>query len=253
VKEKPRLKEVQVAEKELEDLLIKDLSIIDPDLEYLGRQTETDTGPLDILAYYKQIKSLVVIELKVKEDDSQLFQALRYYDWIRSRVELIRRIYKKDIDLNAEDWLILVAPSFSDSLKKVARYINMPVNLFEFTVLELPDGNKHVICKDIDYGEPYETKEIPTIEAHLIYITDSNARAICSDAIESLKNKGIEVLPITHRLNLLFNSKLIGKIRVRRNFFGVRTRFKNQWSDYTNIYTRKDWDNFLKYNIEPYL
>lgn len=253
MKEKPRVKEVQVSEKELEALLIKDLSVIDPNLEFLSRQIETDSGFLDVLAFDKEEKSIVVVELKVKEDDGQLFQAVRYYDWVRSRIELIRRLYKKDIDLSSDDWLILIAPRFSENLKKVARYVTLAVNLFEFTVLELPDGEKHVICKDIDYGEPYEPREIPTIQGHLDYITDKNVKGICSDAIEALENKNIEVQPKRRRLNLVINSNIVGRIRVRRNFFGIRTGFKGNWTEYYNVYTRKDWDSFFKKKIEPFI
>jgi hypothetical protein len=253
LKEKPRIKEIQASEKEVESLLIKDLAVIDPNLEYLGRQIETDSGFLDILAFDREQKSIAIIELKVKEDDGQLFQGIRYYDWVRSRRELIKRSYKKDIDTNADDWLILLAPSFSEGLKKVARYTNPTLSLFEYSVLELPDGERHVICKDVDYGEPYEPREIPTIEGHLNYITNKNVKIACSEAIDSLKNINIEVQPKRGMLSLLLDSDIVGRIRCRRNFFKIRTAFKGKWTDYYNIYTRKDWNSFFRKKIKPFI
>jgi hypothetical protein len=84
--------------------------------------------------------------------------------------------------------LILIAPTFSEDLKKVARYTNPALSLYEYSVLELPDGERCVVCKDVDYGEPYEPREIPTVESHLNYITDQNVKQIFSEAIQSLKN-----------------------------------------------------------------
>ena len=253
MKEKAKVKQIRVSEKELEALLIQDLNAIDPSLEFLGRQIETDSGFLDVLAFNKEEKYIVIIELKVKQDDGQLFQAIRYYDWARSRIELIKQSYKKEIDINADGWLVLLAPSFSENLKKVARYINLPLTLFEYSVLELPEGEKYLICKDIDYGEPYEPREIPTIEGHLNYITDKNVRLVCSDALQSLENKKIEVQPKRGRLNLLVNSEIIGRVRCRRDFFKIRTGFRGKWTDYHNIYTRKDWDSFFKKKIKPFI
>ena len=253
-KKKEKVKEIQVSEKELEALLIKDLSVIDPKLRFLGRQIETDSGFLDVLAFYEEDNGLVLIELKVKEDDGQLFQVVRYYDWVKSRIELIRRSYKKEIDVNVDPWVILVAPSFSENLKKVARYINIDfLNLYEYSVLELPNGDKYVFCKEIDYGEPYEPKEIPTIEAHLNYITNENIRLICSNALSTLKDNGIEVQPKRRKMNLLIDAKIIGKIRCRRQFFKIASSLRGEWIDYHYIYTHKDWDSFFKKEIKPFI
>lgn len=253
MKEKSRIEKIQVSEKEVETLLIKDLTVIDPSLEYLSRQIETDSGFLDILAFDREQESIAIIELKVKEDDRQLFQGIRYYDWVRQRRDLIKRSYKKDIDTNADDWLILLAPSFSEDLQKVARYTNLTLDLFEYSVFELPDGERHVICKDVDYGERYEPREIPTIEGHLNYITDKKVRLVCSEAIESLKNTNIEVQPKRDKLSLLLNSDIVGRIRCRRSFFKIRTAFRGKWTDYYNIYTRKDWNSFFRMRIKPLL
>jgi RecB family endonuclease NucS len=112
LKERSRIKEIQVSEKELETLLIKDLSVIDTSLQYLGRQIETDSGFLDILAFDREEKSLGIIELKVKEDDGQLFQRITYYDWVRSRRELIKGSYKIYLEISSED----LVDSYSSNL-----------------------------------------------------------------------------------------------------------------------------------------
>jgi len=253
-KKKQRVEEIEVTEKKLEALLVKDLSVIDPKLSFLGRQIETDSGFLDVLAFHEEDNGLALMELKVKEDDGQLFQAIRYYDWVKSRIELIGRSYGKEIDVDVDPWVILVAPSFSENLRKVARYIDIDyLSLFEYSVLQLSDGYKYVYCKDVDYGEPYEPKKIPTIEGKLSYITDENVKSIFLNALSTLKDNGIEVQPRRRRISLLHDSKVIGKIRCRRQFFKIASSFRGEWSDYYNIYTREDWNSFLKKEIKPFI
>lgn len=253
-KKKGKIKEIKVKEKELESLLIKDLSVIDDELKILGRQIETDSGVLDVLAFYQENKSLAIMELKVEEEDRQLFQVIRYYDWVKSRIELIRRSFRKDIDTSIDPWVILIAPSFSEELKKVARYVCIPyLSLFEYSVLELPNGEKHVFCKDVDYGEPYEQKEIPTVQGHLDYITEENVKLTFSNALSVLKENGIEVQPRIRSLTLLIGSKIIGRIRCRRNFFKVKSSLREGQDTYHIINTQEEWDSFFKKRIRPFI
>ena len=207
-----------------------------------------------MLAFHEEDNGLALIELKIKEDDRQLFQAIRYYDWVKSRIELIRRSYKKDVDVSVDPWVILVAPSFSENLKKVARYISVDfLSLYEYSVLQLANGNKYVFCKDVDYGEPYEPKEIPTVEGHLNYIINEKIRSICSNVLSTLKDYDIEAQPKRGKINLLLGSKIIGKIRCRRQFFKVASSLTGQWSDYCNVYTKKDWNSFFKKEMKPFI
>lgn len=257
MRKKGKIKKIEVSERELETLLINDLSVIDENLMFLGNQIQTDSGPLDILALDKVDNSLGLIELKVKPDDEQLFQAIRYYDWVRSRIEWINSSYRKeigrDIDIKADPWIILVAPDFSEKLKKVARYVDVPLELYEYTVLEFPNKEKYVFCKDIDYGEPYESVEIPTIQGHLDYISDEEVRNLCSEVFSQLQDIGINFQPRKGFINLLRKGDRIGKVRCKRTFFKIKTSFKGEWTDYYDIYTKRDWNSFYEKEIKPFL
>lgn len=46
----------------------------------------------------------------------------------------------------------------------------------EYTAIELSNGEKHVICKPVDYGAPSEPVVVPTRKGHLIYIEDEKVR-----------------------------------------------------------------------------
>jgi RecB family endonuclease NucS len=47
----------------------------------LSRHWPTDSGPLDILGADAE-GTIVIIELKAKEDDAQIIQGSRYYDYV---------------------------------------------------------------------------------------------------------------------------------------------------------------------------
>jgi len=231
-------------EKELESLLIDDLGELEEGLRFLGRQIATDSGALDILAVDKD-GLLVVIELKVNERDDQLFQGIRYFDWVKSRIEWISRSFQKEYDFKInvmkDPWLFLVAPSFSDNLKKVSRYVELNLMLFEYDVIQIGDKKK-VLCRETDYGEPYEPEEVPTVQGHQDYIEDPEIKTVFEKAIEDIKSKGIKVEPKKRRITLRHKGKIIGRIWCRKTWFFIRPVFddkirhairsEDQWNDF---------------------
>ena len=83
-------------EKHLEDFLVvnwaqtdlgKEYDIYEEDGECVGRQYETDTGPLDILAISKDKKRLLVVELKKgRASDVVVGQTLRYMGYVKEEL-----------------------------------------------------------------------------------------------------------------------------------------------------------------------
>ena len=84
-----------VLEEHLEDFLVKNWSQTDlsekydifEDDEFTGRQYQTDTGPIDILAISKDRKELLVIELKKgRASDRVIGQIQRYMGYIKDEI-----------------------------------------------------------------------------------------------------------------------------------------------------------------------
>ncbi len=88
--DKPEL--IEIKEAELESLLVKNPDSIEEQITILGRQVKSDSGSLDILALDID-GALVVIEVKATEDDGQLDQGLRYYDWVRNNLLFLSHSY----------------------------------------------------------------------------------------------------------------------------------------------------------------
>jgi len=109
-----RLPLVEIGERELEDLIVREPSIIEDGFKIVARQWPTDSGPLDILGVDTD-GIIVVVELKTEEDDKQIIQALRYYDYVPDNLVTIARYFSSDkffISDQEDPRLILVAPFF---------------------------------------------------------------------------------------------------------------------------------------------
>jgi restriction system protein len=85
-----------VMEKHLEDFLVENWSqtelgakydIFKEDGELVGQQYQTDTGPMDILAVSKDMKTLLVVELKKgRASDVVVGQVLRYMGYVKEEL-----------------------------------------------------------------------------------------------------------------------------------------------------------------------
>jgi len=83
-------------EKHLEDFLVqnwtqtelgRDFDIYEEDGERVGKQYQTDTGPLDVLAISKDKKRLLVVELKKgRASDAVVGQVLRYMGFVKDEL-----------------------------------------------------------------------------------------------------------------------------------------------------------------------
>ena len=85
-------------EKQLEDIIVKDTSILGPRMMVIGRQVGTDTGKLiDILAIDSD-GNLIVIELKRNRTPREVVaQILEYGEWVR-------RLTSEDIATTFDGW-----------------------------------------------------------------------------------------------------------------------------------------------------
>src|SRR5512143_2061677 len=129
-----KVKAVSVREKEeLEPLLVANPEIIEDGLKVLTHQHPTDSGPLDILAVDSD-GTLVVIELKNEAAEEHLDQGLRYYDWCHQNISWIANAYSSKAKINAEATprLMLVAPAFTETVKRIAKYVDAELDLIEY-------------------------------------------------------------------------------------------------------------------------
>jgi hypothetical protein len=248
----PKLKIVEVSERELEQLLVNDPACIEEGVQVLDRQVPTDTGSLDILATDAD-SVLCIIELKVTVDEGHLAQGLRYYDWARINLEAIARHYPNKVDPNQEPALILIAPGFSQNLIRIAKYVDVPLDFRQYRVLQMPDGEREVVCTSVEIPEKRWPPRIPTQELNLAYIESGQVRTLCEKAIEELGAMGVELRP---KQNYWFSCWCRGKrfmyLGSKKKFFVIEVeRPDGSWSGRNKVATQDEWERVMRDEILP--
>jgi hypothetical protein len=247
----PNIKRIEIRdERELESILCDDISSLEDGLNIIQRQFPTESGPIDILAIDSDM-NMVIIELKINESDVMLMQALRYYDYCIQNSDRIKSLYSDKIkELSGDVRIILVAPEFSQTLRKAVKYIEPQLDLKEYDYLEI-NGLKGLYCKAIEI-EP--VKEIPrrrSTEDHLNYIQSDRIREVCKNAIERIKSfdkENIEVRAVKYYIGFQYRGRLFARIKTKQNYFYLMGVAQGEWElEKTKISKDSDVkDEFIK-------
>lgn len=158
-----KIKSISIGERDdLEPILVANPGVIEQGLRVITHQQQTDTGPLDILGVDSE-GTLVVIELKNEAAETHLDQGLRYYDWCLRSIAWIAQAFKEHgINEKTRPRLVLIAPSFTETVRQIAKYvaIGVELKLYEYQAVENEKGEKGLICREVDFGEPPEQPDI---------------------------------------------------------------------------------------------
>ena len=246
-----------LSEREMEDYLVENPFQIKDGLKKLSRQFPTDSGPLDMLVLDED-GIIGVVELKVQADEGHLNQGLRYYDYVRTNIETIARSFSNnEIQINGsqEPNLLLISTEFSPMLLRIIKYVSIPVEIYEAIPILLPSGSKQVICRNIEFGVPYETPIIPTKEGHLAYIHDEQVRKLCENILEDFESKGIEVRPLKgHWFAIRKDGNAYMSIACKHKFLSVYLPLdEDNWTDRIRVSNQNEWDNQIESRISEYV
>jgi len=252
-----KLKAVSVREKEeLEPLLIANPGVIEEGLKIIAHQLPTSSGPLDILAVDDE-GTLVVIELKNEAAETHLDQGLRYYDWCRENISWIADAYsgKAKIDPKATPRLMLVAPSFADTVRRIAKYIDADLDLIEYQVFENEKGEQSLICNAIDYGEAPVPPEIPSIQKKMEYFQSDKLKDLFKAVLDELTAKQIEIKPI-HKLwaSFWYRGKMFMRMAPAKKFFRLKVLApEGKWTRIIRVSTREEWEAAFQEHVAKYM
>lgn len=251
-----RLKKINLREREeLEPMIISDPDLIEEGLKILTHQLMTDSGPLDILAIDSD-NCLVIIELKIEAVDGHIDQGLRYYDWCSQNISWIAQAYKSfKINPEINPRLILIAPAYTDTVKRIAKYIDIDLRLFEYIALENEKSEKTIVCKSIDFGQQFEPTIIPTIEKKLEYFKDKKVRELFENVLSELNERGIEIKPIKDLwVSFWYKNKRFMYMSPKQNFFVIEVLTpEDTWTQRMRINNEKEWTTAFETHIIKYL
>jgi Holliday junction resolvase-like predicted endonuclease len=225
------LQPIQVSERELEEFIVENPNAIEEGFRILSRQWPTDSGPLDILGADAE-GTIVIIELKAKEDDMQLIQGLRYYDYISSNITAIAKYFSSpDFPISDQDLrLILIAPSFSRNLRRVSNYIDVELELKEYKAYKLPSGERCIVFSTVEIEEGRRPRLYPPLEDKLNNIKDEKIRTLVIRFLKDLEEHGFEKKMVHDEwISLWFGGKRIAALGCKRKFFVVETETDEGW------------------------
>jgi len=181
------------SEKELHCIIEKELDALEEGLELL--KYEFDLGIGKGIPDFLCVDSggrLVIIEVKLQEDENILFQALRYYSVIDKDRYAIRDMFSdKKINHDEHPRIVLIAEKFSDDVRRLSTLVVPDVELYEYTVLQTSDNDKGLCYHPVSLPK---LEEVPsrsvTIDDHREYITKDSLKPIFNELLEKIKGIG---------------------------------------------------------------
>jgi len=234
-----KYQQIELKESQLEDLIRTGAELIEGGLKYVDHQKVTDKGRMDVLMVDSD-KVIVVAELKINEDDDMLFQGFDYYDYVSTNIEAFARIYKDfEIDPMTSIRLMLIAPSFSQTLINRCKWIDAKISLFMFKCIKFEGSDEIVpVFSEIDIPpRPAPIEEKYTIPRHAQYIKSSEVRKILDSLIADLPNwkkDKILIEPIKYSISVKVGGKVFMYLSPRRDKFLVETyNPEGKWVGYS--------------------
>ncbi|MBI2351066.1 MAG: DUF91 domain-containing protein, partial [Deltaproteobacteria bacterium] len=210
-------------ERELENMVIKNPDHIEDGLTFLTHQQPISGGFIDVLCVDND-NAIVIMELKITDDEGILLQALHYYDYVLLNKAAIANQFasKAKINLNEDPRIILIAPHFSDRLRKACKHVTPMLKLVEFVHLKTSAGEKGLFFNEIpmDTEEAYSPPQ--PIERISEYIHFPKIREVCKDIVKTIKVEFTEIdEPKTSGrtgIKYRYKNRKIADIWVKRTF-----------------------------------
>ena len=219
------LKKVKLkTEKELHSIIEKEIDALEEGLEILKYEFALSRGTPDFLCVDSG-KRLVVIEVKLQEDENILFQALRYYNEIdKDRYAISKLFSDKDVDAEEHPRIILVAAKFTDDIRRLSTLVVPDVELYEYAVLETNDKKIGMYYHPVSLPRITEIPpKPPTIKKLREYMTEDSLRPLFDKLIEEIKSIGeeIEEYPTQGYVGFKYKGRLIGWLYPHRKSFDI--------------------------------
>jgi len=157
-------KSIEISEKELQQVIEKDLNMLEEGLLFVDHFVPVGGGIIDSLALDKK-RNPVVIEYKAQEgeDETALLQSLSYANWVDKNPDAILRfVHEKRPEIEVESLgdvkIIVVAPSFTDRVKQAAKMVEPDIALKRYIAFKMPSVGTHLYLETV-YDSSTERRE----------------------------------------------------------------------------------------------
>jgi hypothetical protein len=180
-----------ISEKELHGIIEKEFDSLEEGLELLKYEMTIGKGIPDFLCRDSGGR-IVIIEVKLNEDENILFQALRYYADVNTNKYVIAEMFSpKKIDPKRDPRIVLISKHFSDDIRLLGTLVVPEIELYEYSTLIDCNGSKGIIYHPVSLPKFENVISSPSgVEDHKSYITDVALQCLFDDAREKIKQQG---------------------------------------------------------------
>ncbi len=250
----PKLKRyVPQSEAELHMIIQSDLGAIEEGIDLLQHEYPTGKGIIDFLCVDSGLR-LVIIEVKLHEDENVLFQALRYYSATDRDRHRVSSNFSERVDPEESPRLVLIAEKYSEDIRRLSTLVVPEVELLEYSIVVLPDGGKGIIYHSVSLPVVIKHPSEPTTVERLIeYVTDNDLKPLIEEMREAIKDVGIGIVEYAtqgyigykhssgrqfafirvFRREIEFGAHIIGEDRQLLDYEGIRIRRCDE--DYSDV------------------
>ncbi|MFH1288107.1 MAG: hypothetical protein ABII25_05365 [bacterium] len=209
------------SEEDLIYLVKQKLGQVEPDIKIIKEKKLSfeDEDNFYLLAH-DQDNRFVLIAVKIFEDENWFYRIVDHLEWFQNYLQRWHDTLPKNDrrELNLKDArIILIAPSFSDSLKKCVPYLSVPIILYEYRYLKMGYQQglllNAVKCKSAQIKNAVELNLNPPLKP----ILDNFIKKL-----SELDSKIILNYEKNH-IDLIFNDQSLGQVRFAKKFFWIDT------------------------------
>jgi len=179
------------SEAELHGVIRSELEAVEEGLILLQHEYPSGKGIVDLLCVDSGGR-LVIIEIKLHEDENVLFQALRYFsDVDQDRYKISNLFTNQEIDPNESPRVVLIAERFSEDIRRLSTLVVPEVELLEYTTVKLPDGQAGIVFHSVSLPQAARPPSEPKSVDQLIdYLRNSRLKPVIHEMREVIKSIG---------------------------------------------------------------
>lgn len=179
------------SEAELHMIIQADLDAVEEGLVLLQHEYPSGKGIVDFLCVDSGNR-LVVIEVKLHEDENVLFQALRYFgDVDRDRFVIANLFSQHAIDPEQSPRIVLIAETVSEDIRRLSTLVVPEVELLEYSVVQIPGNDKGVVLHSVSPPEiPKLPSESKTVDQLIEYVTNDRLKPVIQEMRHTILSLG---------------------------------------------------------------
>jgi predicted transport protein len=210
------------SEKELHGIIQRELEALEAGMRLLKYEMPLSVGIPDFLCVDSGGR-LVIIEVKLHEDENILFQALGYFTEVdRARYVLAESFKDFQIDPKQSPRILLIAEGFSDYVRRLSTLVKPKVELYGYSAVRLQNREIGIVFHETSL--PQDEVSIPEVyqpDQFRDYITDERLRILFDEFRRRIKqtDPSIEEYSTSNYVGFKYRGRNIAGLQSQRKSF----------------------------------